>query len=112
MSAQLELFRGAAPRPSTRPPSNSVLAHEHVEATGAAEAQREIVAWVLAGHPGRTASELAAHAADERYGLDRYQFGRRLPELTADGRAEKGISRPCNETGRIAATWWPKRGAA
>lgn len=112
MSAQLELFRGPEPRPSTRLPSNSALAHEHVESTGAAEAQREIVAWVLAGHSGRTASELAAHAADEGYYLDRYQFGRRLPELAAEGRAEKGVSRPCNETGRIAATWWPKRGAA
>lgn len=112
MSSQLELFRGATPRPSTQPQSNSALAREHVESTGMAEDQREVVAWVLAGHPGRTASELAEHAADEGYYLDRYQFGRRLPELAAEGRAEKGVSRPCNETGRIAATWWPKRGAA
>lgn len=112
MSAQLELFRGAAPQPSTRMPSNSALAREHVEATGTAEDQREVVAWVLSGHPGRTASELAENAADEGCNLDRYQFGRRLPELAADGRAEKGYSRRCGVTGRTAATWWPKRGPA
>lgn len=112
MSAQLELFRGATPRPSTRPLSNSALAHEHVEDTGAAEDQRETVAWILAGHPGRTASELAVHAADEGYDLDRYQFGRRLPELAAEKRAAKGYSRPCEITGRVAATWLPKRGAS
>lgn len=106
MSSQLKLFRGAAPRPSTRLLSNSALAHEHIEATGAADDQRETVAWILAGHPGRTASELAEDAAREGYSLDRYQFGRRLPELASEGRAHRGISRACRVTGRRAYTWW------
>lgn len=109
MSGQFELFRGVAVSPAARKRSNSAMAHNDIEASGAADDQRETVAWILAGHPGRTASELAQHAADEGYVLDRYQFGRRLPELAAEGRAEKGISRTCSVTERRAAIWWPAR---
>ena len=55
-------------------------------------------------HPGMTCSELAM-AEDIR---DPRMIGRRLGELEMLGLVTRGAGRPCNVTGRTAATWRAK----
>jgi hypothetical protein len=66
----------------------------------------QIVIDLVALYPGSTSRELA-----DISGRCRMQIARRLPEAAAHKklpRVFKGRPRPCQVTGRVALTWWPR----
>lgn len=80
-------------------------AHE-AEASGRANAHRQICHDEVLKHPGQTAAEIAA-----AIGLERHAPSRRLPELRDAGLVENGPARICEVTGRMSLTWLPAKEA-
>jgi len=93
------------PRARRTDPATSKAAAEHVDRTGLARRQCEIVFEAVKRWPGRTAQELAANHRHAGGKMDRYDFGRRLPELRNHGLLRNGPARTCKVSGREAETW-------
>ena len=83
-------------------PHTSALAAEDVEASGAAQAQRNLCLAEVIKQPGKTAAEIA-----HQTGLERHAPSRRLPELRDAGLVSNGRSRICAVTQRLSMTWFP-----
>lgn len=101
-------------------PETSHIAAATVEASGAAQNQRDLALSAVQESPGRTATELEAY-----YGLDRYMLSRRLPELRDEGAVQQcaicsmgrltcricekrhDVKRVCEIKGRPMQVWWP-----
>jgi hypothetical protein len=82
-------------------PESSKAAAAEMNASGAANAQRQQVIDAVWKWPGRSSKELA-----ELDGvLDRYQFARRLPEAEESGEIHRRESSGKNK----AVTWFPGR---
>lgn len=77
-------------------PQSSHDAAERVEASGSANVQRQHVIDAVWKWPGRTSKQLAELDKE----LDRYQFGRRLPEAEEMGEVHR-------RDGGRELTWWP-----
>lgn len=85
-------------------PVTSAMGAAHA-ASGLRLAQERALTFV-ARYPGRTGRELASLSGD----VDTRTIGRRLPELVERGLLERGDSRKCSMTGRMATTWYPVGG--
>lgn len=81
-------------------PSTSHEAAREISQGGARARQQRIVLQAVKEHPGLTSFELSRVC-----GLDRYQTGRRCPELEKAGLVVKGEARTCTVSGRMATTW-------
>jgi CRP-like cAMP-binding protein len=81
------------------------LAADEVEASGGAQAQRDVCREEVKRNPGKTAAEIAAAT-----GLERHAPSRRLPELREDDLVTNGRSRICAVTRRLSMTWFPVSG--
>ena len=82
-----------------------VTSHEAattIEASGTAQARRELCLGLVRRSPGMTAAE----SANER-GLDRHEPSRRLPELRHAGLVANGEARECQVVGSRSMTWLP-----
>lgn len=112
MRAETATEQPLPPRARATDPSTSHDAGEAKVASGDAERQQDIILAALHDHgrDGITSNELAAAA-----GLDRYEVGRRLPELR-DVRGEARVygypfapeKRRCAVSGRKAMVWRPE----
>lgn len=93
--SQLGLFGGnVMARASDH--DSSHRAADQLEASGKAQAQRELVLRLVKRWPGMTSAQLA------RLGeVDRHLVARRLPELRSDGRIK--AMKPAGKE----ITWWP-----
>jgi hypothetical protein len=78
------------------------LAAEEVEASGSAQAQRDLCLAEVKNHPGQTAAEIGVATC-----LERHAPSRRLPELRDDNLVTNGRSRICAVTRRLSMTWFP-----
>lgn len=83
-------------------PHTSRLAAEEVEASGGAQAQRDVCLAEVMRSPGKTAAEIASAT-----GLERHAPSRRLPELREGDLVTNGRSRICEVTRRLSMTWFP-----
>ncbi len=83
-------------------PHTSRLAAEEVEASGNAQAQRDVCLTEVRNRPGSTAAEIAVAT-----GLERHAPSRRLPELREEDLVTNGRSRICAVTRRLSMTWLP-----
>lgn len=83
-------------------PHTSRLAAEEVEASGGAQAQRDLCLAEVKKHPGTTAAEIGVAT-----GLERHAPSRRLPELREANLVTNGRSRICAVTRRLSLTWFP-----
>ena len=94
----------AQPHPATlaraTDPVESLLGAIQATASGLVSERARAALAAVQRLPDRTAGELAA--AD---GVERTDYGRRLPELLAQGFVVKSGSRRCAATGHRAATW-------
>lgn len=84
---------------ATDPATSRAAARSHCRK---AQTQRTQLLAAVRRTPGLTAVELA-----RAVGVDRYAASRRLPELEADGKVEKGDARTCRVNRRSMVTWWP-----
>lgn len=80
-------------------PTSSHFAGEYIETSGDAARQRRIALEAVKANPGLTSLELAGKCE-----LDRYQLGRRLPEVIG---VEKGPMRLCSisKVKKPCVTW-------
>lgn len=85
-------------------PDTSHQAELELTRTGTRAGQQQIVHERVLLRHGLTASE---HAERPDCPLDRYQFQRRLSDLTGV-HVRRGEARQCTVTGRKAITWWPR----
>lgn len=83
-------------------PHTSRLAAEKVEASGNAQAQRDVCLTEVRKRPGSTAAEIAVAT-----GLERHAPSRRLPELREQELVTNGRTRICAATRRLSMTWFP-----
>jgi len=94
------LPRGPQARAATADPATSHIAAREVEASGAAQGQRDKVRELVTRYPDSTAMELASMSS-----LNQFQVARRLPELQRAGLVARGESRKCNIKGTMMTTW-------
>ena len=94
-------------RSRTTDPQTSRLAAEEVEASGGAQAQRDLCLAEVKKQPGRTAAEIGVAT-----GLERHAPSRRLPELREANLVANGRPRICEVTRRLSMTWFPVAEAA
>jgi len=87
-------------------PFTSHDAARDAEASGRADAQRNLCLNEVLKNPGKTAAEIAVAV-----GLERHAPSRRLPELRDAGLIKNGRARVCSVTGRMSITWLPAKGA-
>ena len=104
MSDQLEMFERfrepvVAPAARASDPPSSKAAAERMRDSGRAKANRERVIDAVFKWPGKTSKELAKLYDDET--LDRYEFGRRLPEAEREGAIER------RQEGTKECRWFP-----
>jgi len=94
--SQLGLF-GGHPMARAADHDSSHAAADHLEASGAARAQRDQVLALVKRWPGMTSGQLARLS-----GVDRHMVARRCPELRSDGLVE--AIKPVGKE----IVWWPK----
>lgn len=82
-------------------PITSHMAADYIQESGIKAAQQNIALMTVHLHPGHTSNELTRYC-----GLDRYQLGKRLPELRKAGFLVNGKERKCTVSGRLAITWY------
>lgn len=94
----------APPNPvvHTGDPESSVLAAEHMRATGKRLSHGAIIAAYVTRHPGLTAGEYARMT-----GMEVHEVRRRLTDLKASGKAYQGCVRVCRMEGTAQCEWWP-----
>lgn len=85
-------------------PVTSYEAEQHVNASGLRAHQQRQVANAVRQWPGCTSYELS-----EKMKADRVMPARRLRELVTAGEVVEGPKRKCQQSGRAALTWWPRR---
>ena len=96
-----QAYHDVTPARATDPHTSHLAAAEIVASGARAEQQAHVLSAVRA-MPGCTSAELA-----EVFGLDRYAFARRLPEVERQGLVTRDGARICDVSGRQALTWWP-----
>lgn len=87
--------------------TNPFTSHEaarEAEASGRADAQRNLCLDEVLKNSGKTAAEIAVAT-----GLERHAPSRRLPELRDAGLVVNGPARVCRATGRMSITWLPAK---
>jgi len=89
----------APPRARTSDPLSSHAAADKMEKSGKLNRQCTEVLVLLCQYPGLTSRKLGEI---EGTGLDRYDTGRRLPDLKKKGFARSTDAEDCNEL-----RWWP-----
>jgi DNA-binding MarR family transcriptional regulator len=85
----------------TDPPTSHAAARHMIESGKLTEQQKKTLDLVNK-YPNHTSDELATKGS-----LDRYQLGRRLPELEREGLITRGNERRSTVGGRMGATWHP-----
>lgn len=103
---QLPLFTGhdlVTARARRTDPETSHIAAQQIEERGTAHIQRQIIAEVVAAHPGLTAGEIPKYCD-----LDYFQVNKRLGEIERLGLIVRGEKRECTVRTSQQQTWWPK----
>jgi len=101
-----------APIAATTDPRPSHAAARELTASGERDRQKREVLAAVHRWPWSTASELARKysSSNPETPLDRYQFGKRLPELRDEDRlVVNGEERACEVTRRSVQTWGPAK---
>lgn len=108
VQSQPDLFarpmrRVSTPASHRDDPDTCYTAEARHTRSGKRHEHQQRIAECIAALPGLTCAEIAQHT-----GIDYIEVNRRISEVCAAGRAERGPKRACPIRGSDCSTWWPK----
>lgn len=108
LHSQADLFarpmrRVSTPASHRDDPETCYTAEARHTRSGKRHEHQQRIAECIAALPGLTCAEIAQHT-----GIDYIEVNRRISEVCAAGRAERGPKRACPIRGSDCSTWWPR----